>query len=434
MYNKLFFKGEEAMEQIATKLWNKNFTMLTIGQIISLFANGILRFALPLHVFLITDSAELMGRVLALSIIPMAILSPFGGALADRVNKKRIIVFLDLITAAITLFYLWTIGFLSIVPITVIALMLFSCIKTMMSAATDASVPSIVPANELVRANSVTMTINALSMLLGPTLGGVLMAGFGLEAILIVSGICLALAAVMEFFIRIPNVKQKSSGNMIVDVTKDIVDGFRFAIVKKPIIAKILLSIAGINLFVASIAFIGLPVVILRDLGMSERMLGISMGFSAAGGLAGGIVAGIIGQKLRIQKAYWTLVIVGILILPLCLVFFMVEYAFIAYCLITAIMFLIGGIISVFTVQVMTFVQLTTPVELLGKIMGLVMLASLLAQPLGNWLIGALFDRLGENSWIVLLASGILTILIALWSRIYFKSLPTESSEEFNKV
>lgn len=422
------------MEQIATKLWNKNFTMLTIGQIISLFANGILRFALPLHVFLITDSAELMGRVLALSIIPMAILSPFGGALADRVNKKRIIVFLDLITAAITLFYLWTIGFLSIVPITVIALMLFSCIKTMMSAATDASVPSIVPANELVRANSVTMTINALSMLLGPTLGGVLMAGFGLEAILIVSGICLALAAVMEFFIRIPNVKQKSSGNMIVDVTKDIVDGFRFAIVKKPIIAKILLSIAGINLFVASIAFIGLPVVILRDLGMSERMLGISMGFSAAGGLAGGIVAGIIGQKLRIQKAYWTLVIVGILILPLCLVFFMVEYAFIAYCLITAIMFLIGGIISVFTVQVMTFVQLTTPVELLGKIMGLVMLASLLAQPLGNWLIGALFDRLGENSWIVLLASGILTILIALWSRIYFKSLPTESSEEFNKV
>ena len=100
------------MVQAATKLWNKNFIMLTIGQIVSLFANAILRYALPMHVFVITDSAELMGSVMALAIIPMIILSPFGGALADRVNKKWMIVFLDFLTAAITLLYFWTIGFL----------------------------------------------------------------------------------------------------------------------------------------------------------------------------------------------------------------------------------------------------------------------------------------------------------------------------------
>ena len=421
------------MTQTTMKLWNKNFIMLTIGQIVSLFANAILRYALPLHVFLVTGSPELMGRVMALSIIPMIILTPFGGALADRVNKKWMIVFLDFITAAITLFYLWTIGFLSAVPIVVITLMLLQSIKTMMTSATDSSVPLIVPSDELVRANSVTMTINALSMFLGPIVGGVLMGAFELEVILIMSGICLALAAVMELFIHIPSVKQESSGNMFADIIGDIFDSFKFAIKSKSILAKILLIVCLTNLLVSSITFVGLPVVILRDLGMSLHMQGISMGFAGVGGLVGGIVAGIIGQKLRIQKTHWVLIITGILLLPLSLIFFITEYTFIALCLLTAVMFLIAALFSIFTIQVMTFVQLVTPVELLGKMMGLVMLAGLVGLPLGNWLLGFLFENLAEHMAIVFFIAAILVVLIALWSRKQFKGIPTESKAEDNQ-
>ena len=411
------------MAQTSTKLWNKDFIMLTIGQVISLFANGILRFALPLHILFVSDSPELMGRVMAFSFIPALVVTPIGGALADRFNKKRIIVFLDFFTAAITFIYLWTIGFLSIVPITVIALMLFSAIKGMMSSATDASIPLLVPADELVRANSVTMTINTLSMLLAPMLGGVLLTGFGLEAILIVSGVCLALAAAMEIFIRIPCVTQESSGNMFMDVLRDVGDGLRFAVKEKPIIAKILLVLVTFQFILPGVGLIGVPVLITQNLGMDGRMVGISQGIVGAGGIAGGILVGVLGQKLRIQMGHWPICIIGILVIPMGLVFFIPTNAFFAYSVITAIMFIAMGAATVFTIQLMTFFQLITPVELLGKMMSLVMLAAIASQPLGNWLMGILLEQFADNSWIILFASAVLTIVVGLWARVYFKGI-----------
>jgi len=412
------------MEQ--TKLWNKNFTILTIGQIISLFGNGILRFALPLHILLITGSAELMGRILALSLIPMALIAPFGGVLADRVNKKRIIVFLDFLTAGVTFFYLWTIGFLSIVPITIVALILLSPIKSMMSAATDASVPLIVPAGELARANSVTMTINSLSMLLGPMLGGVFLAGLGLEITLVICGVCFVLAAVMELFIRIPSVTQGTSGNMVADVMGDLRDGFRFAIRTKPIISKILLTIIAFNFLAPSIAIIGIPVIIVQNLGMDERMIGLSQGFMGAGGIVGGVLAGVLVQKLRIQQGHWFMCITALLIVPIGLVILFSVNVNAAFWIINASMFVALAVITMFSIQVMTFIQKISPAELLGKMMALIMLATLVSQPLGNWLVGILFDMFYPYVWKVIFPVAGLTALVAICSRMYFKNISVE--------
>lgn len=75
-----------------TKLFQRDFTMVVIGQIISLFGNGILRFALPLYLLRETESSALFGMVTACSFIPMVIFSFFGGVIADRVNKRNIMV------------------------------------------------------------------------------------------------------------------------------------------------------------------------------------------------------------------------------------------------------------------------------------------------------------------------------------------------------
>ena len=81
------------------KLFRRDFTMVVIGQIISLFGNNILRYALPLYLLNKTGSAALYGMVVALSFLPMVILSPVGGIIADRVNKRNIMVCLDFCTA-----------------------------------------------------------------------------------------------------------------------------------------------------------------------------------------------------------------------------------------------------------------------------------------------------------------------------------------------
>ena len=408
----------------ATKLWNKNFIMLVIGQIVSLFGNAILRFALPMYILLESGSPELMGRVLALSVIPMIIISPFGGVLADRVNKKRLIVFLDFFTAGGAFIYLWAIGSLSIVPITIVMLMLLIAINSMMSSATDSSYPLIVPKEELVRANSTAMAVNTLAMLLGPMLGGILLVEFGLSALLIVGGVCFTLAATMELFIRIPKVRQEAAGGLIKVIIRDMGDGLRFAVKKQPIMAKILLVIILFQLVVSSFGLIGVPVLITQYLDMDGRMAGIASGIMGAGGIVGGIVSGILGQRVRVQKAHWMIFAVGLFLIPFGLVFLLSTPVIVTYIVLTAMMFGAMGAATLFTIQLMTFTQQISPPELLGKMIALIMTATVLSQPLGQWVYGILFERLIESPWIIIFTVSVLAVLISLWSRKYFKSIP----------
>ena len=78
---------------------------MVIGQIISLFGNAILHFALPLYLLRETGSSALFGVVTACSFLPMVILSPIGGAVADRVNKRSMMAGLDFFTAGLILMY-----------------------------------------------------------------------------------------------------------------------------------------------------------------------------------------------------------------------------------------------------------------------------------------------------------------------------------------
>ena len=406
------------------KLWNGNFIMLVIGQIVSMFGNAILRFALPMYILLESGSPELMGRVLALSVIPMILISPFGGVLADRINKKRLIVFLDFFTAGAAFIYLWAIGSLSVVPITIIMLMLLMAINSMMSSATDSSFPLIVPADELVRANSVTMAVNTLAMMLGPMLGGILLVEFGLISLLLVAGICFALAAVMETFIRIPYVKQKSSGSLIKLVAGDLGNSLRFAIKTEPVMIKIISTIVLFNLVLSGIAVIGIPVLIIQNLGMDERFVGIASGIMGMGGIAGGILSGILGQRMRIQKSHRMIFIASLCMIPIGLVFLLPVNTIIAYAAMPAMMFAAMGAITLVTIQVMAFTQRITPPELLGKMVALIVTATVLSQPVGNFIYGILFERFTGEPWLILFPASVLAAIIALWSRTFFKKIP----------
>ncbi|XBG73763.1 MFS transporter [Enterococcus cecorum] len=106
-----------------TKLFRRDFTLVVIGQIISLFGNAILRFALPLYLLRETGSSTLFGVVTACSFAPMVILSMVGGVLADRVNKRNIMVGLDFSTVAIIMLFYFSLGKIPTVPLFIIVLM-----------------------------------------------------------------------------------------------------------------------------------------------------------------------------------------------------------------------------------------------------------------------------------------------------------------------
>ena len=78
------------------KLFTRNFTLLLLGQVFSLLGNGTLRFAMSMYVLEKTGSAAVFGTLLAVSMVPTILLTPFGGVLADRVDRRKIMVGLDL--------------------------------------------------------------------------------------------------------------------------------------------------------------------------------------------------------------------------------------------------------------------------------------------------------------------------------------------------
>ena len=93
------FQRKDRKVKMGYKLFNRDFTIMIVGQIMSLFGNAVMRFALSLYVLDQTGSSSVFGMILAISMIPMVVGAPFGGILADRVSRKWIMVALDYITA-----------------------------------------------------------------------------------------------------------------------------------------------------------------------------------------------------------------------------------------------------------------------------------------------------------------------------------------------
>ena len=172
------------------KLFSKDFTMVVIGQVISLFGNAAIRFVLPLYLLNQTGSAMLYGIVTACAFIPSVLLSPVGGIVADRVNKKNIMVVLDFFTAAVIVVFALLKDGVSLIGLLTATLMLLYGIAGAYQPSVQASIPALVNREHFVAANSVIQTISSFSSLLGPVIGGMLYSTYGLELVLWICTIC----------------------------------------------------------------------------------------------------------------------------------------------------------------------------------------------------------------------------------------------------
>ena len=133
------------------KAFNRNFILMIIGQIISLFGNAILRFSLSLYVLQVTSSASIFATILAVSILPTILLSPFGGILADRVSRRSIMLNLDFLTSFLIFGFsmVSTRGF-SIVLVAILMISL-SIIQAFYQPSVQASIPLLVSENQLMQ-------------------------------------------------------------------------------------------------------------------------------------------------------------------------------------------------------------------------------------------------------------------------------------------
>lgn len=183
-----------------------NFIKLVTGQAVSVFGTSLLRFALSLYVLDVTGRADIYATLFAVSSLPI-LLSPIAGALADRFNRKTIMVCLDIANGFVSLGLLFAFQLNQINLIVIaMAMMLFGFIGAMDTPVVSAIIPSLSTKEGLESANGILQGVQSLSGIISPILGGLLYGWMGINQILIIATCAFFLTALLETRILVPKI------------------------------------------------------------------------------------------------------------------------------------------------------------------------------------------------------------------------------------
>ena len=396
-----------------SRLFQRDFTIMILGQIISLFGNAILRFSLSLYVLEVTGSAAVFGTILAVSMIPTVLLSPFGGVLADRLPKQKIMTILDFVTAGLIVFYDAVYGSAGNLAAVTIFMILLTLIQAFYQPSVQASIPLLASQEQLMAANGIVMQVQALAGLLGPILAGMLYGIGGVKPILAASAVCFFLSAGMELFLRIPHEKREADGSPVRMALLDLKGAVTYLIRENTCLFKLLIVVAGINLFLSALFIIGLPYLVKIYLGMSAQAYGFAEAAMGMGSILGGLVSGLAGKKIPFKHSHYFLLGTPLLLIPVILILlFQAPGKMIYAVLLTSVM--IGmGFAALFTIAAQTFIQKSTPVHMLGKVGAFVSTICVCALPVGQAMYGGLFELFSGSPWVVVLVGTVISMMLA---------------------
>ena len=396
-----------------SRLFQLDFTIMILGQIISLFGNAILRFSLSLHVLEVTGSAAVFGTILAVSMIPTVLLSPFGGVLADRLPKQKIMTILDFVTAGLIVFYDAVYGSAGNLAAVTIFMILLTLIQAFYQPSVQASIPLLASKEQLMAANGIVMQVQALAGLLGPILAGILYGMGGVKPILAASAVCFFLSAVMELFLRIPHEKREADGSPVRMALLDIKGAVIYLIRENTCLFKLLFVVAGINLFLSALFIIGLPYLVKIYLGMSAQAYGFAEAAMGMGSILGGLVSGLAGKKIPFKHSHYFLLGTPLLLIPVILILLFQAPGKMIYAVLLFSVMIGMGFAALFTIAAQTFIQKSTPVHMLGKVGAFVSTICVCALPIGQAMYGGLFELFSGSPWVVVLVGTVISMMLA---------------------
>ena len=403
------------------RLFTRNFTFLILGQISSLLGNYTLKFALSMYILEQTGSASVFAAMLAVAMLPTILLSPFGGILADRANRRWIMVGLDSLSGLTVLTAGLLLPFGSDLLVIGVLLVVLSVLAAFESPTVQACIPQILSGDNLMRGNAAVNQAQAITGLVTPFLGSIIYAAFGLMPILWGAVACFFLTAFLECFIHLEFQKQEGSADLITIIKEDFSASVHFLRWEQPAILKLLLLAAMASLFVAGTVVVGFPYLVRTVLGLSAEHYGVAESVMGVAAVLGSLFVGITAQKFRLRWLAFVFMGLGLSIVPTEMAFLLPVGPLGIY-IILLVMFSLGQFgCSLFSTYAISIIQARTPAHLMGKVMSCVFTLAMCAQPIGQILYGALFDWFSDSPYFVLLPSGFLVCIIGILSRKYFK-------------
>jgi MFS family permease len=381
---------------------NHDFTVLLTTQGISSLGDAVTFTALPLLVLALTGSGLAMGVVAALQTLPDFVFGMVAGALADRSDRKRMMLLADLgrafLTALIPLSAF--LGGPTMAVILVVAAPM-SVLRSFFLAGYTASVPALVGRPQLARANSYFEAVYSAGYIVGPAIAGLLASTIGPGPTLAIDAASFALSSLGLIFVRrslrAPIDRPRTS------LIRDIREGIDY-IVGHPLLRSVILFWGMTSISIAPLVT-ALAVSVTRDLAQPPTVLGLILTAYGIGTVTGSLLA----ARRPTRRPIAPMLLGGNLLLAVCLVVVGTSTS-IPVIIATAV---VAGIAQ--SLVLITYITVRTaysPDHLLGRIGSTARVVSLGLQPVGLLLGGALIDLTSGSTAIVVM--GLLVAVITL--------------------
>lgn len=397
-------------ENKSNPLWTRDFTIITLGSVVSMFGNAMSGFAMSLMVLDISESTLLYSIYIAMFTLPQLIMPILSGALLDRFSRKKTIYTLDFISAFLYLLMAAVLasGWFSF-PIFAVYCFILGSIQSIYIVAYESFYPLLISEGNYQKAYSIASVLETLSAVMVPV-STFLYGKIGLSPLLLVNGICFFIAAVMETQIRADEhyiEKQKETQleghHPAKQVLADIKEGFLYLAEEKG-----LLAIAAYFAFSAICGGVSAVIVLpyfKSTFTNGEYWFMFVMAFS----LAGRAIGGMIHYRLKIPAAYrYAIALTVYVVISVC------EgiYLFFSFPVMMLLCFIVGiGGVTSYTIRI-SATQSYVPDEKKGRFNGAFNMLSTVGALIGEFAAGILTESFSERA--ILLAAMLLCAVAAI--------------------
>ena len=270
----------------------KKFMMIWIGELISSIGSGMTAFALSIYVFEMTGSVSYVSLVTLLAYLPTILLSPLGGVLADRYDRRILMIIGDLFSGLGLLYILWQIqiGAGSMLPI-LIGVTFNAVFVALLEPSYRATITDLLTQEEYDRASGMVQMAGNARYLLSPALAGILLAVADIRLILVLDistfFITITMVALVRKTIQKP-VKRETQGFLT-----EMKQGFTVITENKGILSLVIIM-AFVCFFIGFVQTLTGPMVLAVS---DARTVGILESVCAIGMLVGSVWIGFVGIR-----------------------------------------------------------------------------------------------------------------------------------------
>ncbi|GHO47784.1 MFS transporter [Ktedonospora formicarum] len=393
---------QKTSDRIPRKI-NTNFWKYWTGQTISNLGSSVTLFALPLLVYKITGSALNLGIASAVTMLPYLLFGLLLGAWADRVDRKRMMIWVDIGRAAIiaSIPMAARLGWLSVWWIYLVGF-LHSTLTISFTSGEFAAIPNLVDQDDLVTANGRIQASYSAASILGPVLAGVLVTFVPLVSLMLLDSLSFMLSALSFAFITISFNASKDEQAEHKHIFQDVSEGLRY-VWRHPVLRNISLMMALVN-FVEATQNAQLVLFAKDRFHASDTQVGL---FYTAGSI-GIVVLSLLAGVLRTRWSFSKVALSALMLMGL----FTLILSFTPwYWLALFIQALAQGLGILFNINTGSLRQAIVPNQLLGRVMSIATFLAWSAIPLGS-LLGGFIISLTGNVTLVYAGIGILVMLI----------------------